>query len=182
MRLSVAFLSLQFAVALTAGESISIDTGPGTLYGALELPTAKPPFPVALLISGSGPTNRDGNSPLLQGKNDSLKMLAEGLASQGIASLRYDKRGIGESKTSGLKEQDLRFETYVDDAVLWGQYLRKDSRLRALIILGHSEGSLIGMLAARRLPADGYISIAGAGRPGGQIILEGLRSQPVPAG
>jgi uncharacterized protein len=135
---------------------------------------------VALIISGSGPTDRDGNSRLLPGKNNSLKMLAEGLAGQGIASLRYDKRGIGESKTAGLKEEDVRFETYIDDAVRLGQYLRKDNRLRALVIIGHSEGSLIGMLAARKLPADGYISIAGAGRPGGQIILLQLRSQAIP--
>jgi len=180
MRLGVVFLALLFAGALAAGESVSIDIGAGALYGTLELPASKPPFPVALLISGSGPTDRDGNSRLLPGKNNSLKMLAEGLAGQGIASLRYDKRGIGESKTAGLKEEDLRFETYVDDAVRWAQYLRRDHRLHALVIIGHSEGSLIGMLAARKLPGDGYISIAGAGRPGGQIILLQLRSQPIP--
>ncbi len=179
MRLSIVSIALLLAKVLAAGESVSIDTGAGALYGMLELPASKPPFPVALLISGSGPTDRDGNSRLLPGKNNSLKMLAEGLAGQGIASLRYDKRGIGESKTVGLKEEDLRFETYVDDAVRWGQYLQKDNRLRALAIIGHSEGSLIGMLAARKLPADGYISIAGAGRPGGQIILLQLRSQPI---
>jgi uncharacterized protein len=180
MRFSGVLLALLFAPALTAGESVSLDTGAGALYGTLELPASKPPFPVALIIAGSGPTDRDGNSRLLPGKNNSLKMLAEGLAGQGIASLRYDKRGIGESKTIGLKEEDLRFETYVDDAVRWGQYLRKDNRLRAPVIIGHSEGSLIGMLAARKLPADGYISIAGAGRPGGQIILLQLRSQSIP--
>ena len=180
MRLSVVFLVFLFANVLSAEDPVSIDTGVGTLYGTLELPASKPPFPVALLISGSGPTDRDGNSRLLPGKNNSLKVLAERLASQGIASLRYDKRGIGESKTVGLKEEDLRFEAYVGDAVRWGQYLRKDNRLRVLVIIGHSEGSLIGMLAARSLPADGYISIAGAGRPGGQIILLQLRSQSIP--
>src|SRR6202162_908615 len=180
MRLGAVFLALLVSRVSAAGESISIDTGDGALYGTLELPASKPPFPVALLISGSGPTDRDGNSRVLPGKNNSLKMLAEGLALQGIASLRYDKRGIGESKAVGLKEEDLRFETYVDDAGRWGQYLRKDNRLRALVTIGHSEGSLIGMLAARKLSADGYVSIAGAGRPGGQIILLQLRSQPIP--
>jgi pimeloyl-ACP methyl ester carboxylesterase len=64
--------------------------------------------------------------------------------------------------------------------VRWGQYLRNDRRFQALVVIGHSEGSLIGMVAARKIPADGYISIAGAGQPGGQIILTQLKSQPIP--
>jgi len=160
---------------MLAAEAVSLDTGTGVLHGTLELPTSKPSFAVALLLAGSGPTDRDGNSPLLKGKNDSLKMIAEGLSSRGIASLRVDKRGIAESKSAAAKEEDLRFETYVDDAVRWGEFLRKDSRFSALVIAGHSEGSLIGMIAAQKLGANGYISIAGAGKPGGQIILEQLR-------
>jgi uncharacterized protein len=165
-----------------AAELVKLDTGTGTLYGTLEIPATKPPYPVVLIIAGSGPTDRDGNSSAIQGKNNSLKMLAEGLAARGIASLRYDKRLIGESKIAGLKEQDLRFDMYVDDAVRWGEYLRKDSRFRSLVVAGHSEGSLIGMLAARKLAANGYVSIAGPGRPAGQIILTQLGSKPMPAG
>jgi uncharacterized protein len=173
-------IALLFVIGLTASESVSIDIGDGALHATLEVPASKPPYPVALIIAGSGPTDRDGNSRLLWGKNNSLKMLAVGLAGQGIASLRYDKRGIAESKIAGLKEQDLRLDTYIDDAVRWGQYLRKDPRFQALAVIGHSEGSLIGMVAARKIPADGYVSIAGAGQPGGQIILTQLRSQPIP--
>ncbi|MBH9787677.1 alpha/beta hydrolase, partial [Clostridioides difficile] len=55
------------------------------------------PSPVALIIAGSGPTDKDGNSALA-GKNNSLKMLAEGLAQQGIATVRYDKRGLGDNQ------------------------------------------------------------------------------------
>lgn len=79
-----------------------LETPTGTLYGTLELPKSKPPFPVVLIIAGSGPTDRDGNSTarpapnVPPGPNNSLKLLAGGLAAQGIASLRYDKRGIGE--------------------------------------------------------------------------------------
>ena len=164
-----------------AAEPVRLDTGTGILYGTLELPAAKPPFPVVLLIAGSGPTDRDGNSLAFKGKNDSLKMVAEGLAARGIASLRYDKRYIGESKIEGAKEQDLRFEHYVDDAVRWGEFLRKDTRFPALIVAGHSEGSLIGMIAAQKLSASGYISISGSGRPAGQILLEQFRARGVPA-
>ena len=95
---------------------ISLVTPSGTLHGTLELPTTEKIVPVFLIIAGSGPTDRDGNSAMLPGKNDSLKMLAETLAQNGIASVRYDKRGIGESKDAGLNEEDLRFDDLVDDA------------------------------------------------------------------
>jgi len=160
---------------LSAGEAVTLDTGTGTLFGTLEIPP-KTPAAVVLIIAGSGPTDRDGNSTALKGSNNSLKMLAEGLAAQGIASLRYDKRGIAESKAAAT-ESNLRFETYIDDAMRWGEYLRKDKRFRAIIIAGHSEGSLIGMIAAVKLPADGYVSIAGPGRPAGSLLLEQLQGK-----
>src|SRR4051794_11632517 len=129
-----------------------------TLHSTLLLPKhMSKAMPIVLMISGSGPTDRNGNSPMLPGKNNSLLMLAEGLASNGIASLRYDKRGIGESAAAMVSEADLRFETYVDDAVSWCEQLRKDARFSKVIIAGHSEGSLIGMLAAKRCNADGFI-------------------------
>lgn len=174
-------LQLLLTGVLLAAEPVHLDKGTGILHGTIELPPSKPPFPAVLLIAGSGPTDRDGNSTLLQGKNDSLKMLAESLAAHGIASLRYDKRLIGESKNFRMKESDLRFDMYVDDAAAWGEYLRKDSRFCDLVIVGHSEGSLIGMLAAQKLAADGYVSIDGAGRPAGQIILQQSKATPIPA-
>jgi pimeloyl-ACP methyl ester carboxylesterase len=136
--------------------------------------------PVVLILSGSGPTDRNGNSPMLPGKNNSLQMLADGLASNGIASLRYDKRGVGESAKAMTAEADLRFETYVDDAVAWCEQLRNDKRFSAVIIAGHSEGSLIGMLAAKRCNAAGFVSIAGAGRAAGDILRTQLAGKLPP--
>ena len=182
MKNAMLFFQLLLAGAVLAAEPVRLDTGTGILYGTMEVPASKPPYPVVLIIAGSGPTDRDGNSSMLQGKNNSLKMLAEDLAALGIASLRYDKRFIGESRITGLKEEDLRFDTYVDDVVRWGEYLRKDPRFRSLVIAGHSEGSLLGMLAAQKLMVNGYVSIAGSGRSAGQIILEQYRSQPLPDG
>ena len=182
MKKATYFFQLLLAGAVLAAEPVRLDTGTGILYGTMEVPPSKPPYPVVLIIAGSGPTDRDGNSSMLQGKNNSLKMLAEDLAALGIASLRYDKRFIGESRITGLKEEDLRFDTYVDDVVRWGEYLRKDPRFRSLVIAGHSEGSLLGMLAAQKLMVNGYVSIAGSGRPAGQIVLEQYRSQTLPAG
>ncbi len=171
-------------------ESAKLETPTANLYGTLLLPQSKRKVPVVLLIAGSGPTDRDGNSLLLKGPNNSLKLLAKGLASQGIASLRYDKRGVGETgkemllaaqKTNAMpREEDLLFDAYIDDAVLWCQKLRGDKRFSIVTIAGHSEGSLIVMVAARKMKADAFISIAGAGRPVNQILLEQLKAQLPP--
>jgi len=180
MKIGKYLFPLLLCGALPGADSVSLDTGTGVLYGTLELPPGKAPYPVVLIIAGSGPTDRDGNTALIPGKNNSLKMIAESLAARGIASLRTDKRGIAQSKTAMAKESDLRFETYVDDMVRWGEYLKKDSRFNSLVVAGHSEGSLIGMLAAQKLAANGYISIAGIGEPAGKTILRQLRGQPLP--
>ncbi|MEA2161992.1 MAG: uncharacterized protein QOK37_119 [Thermoanaerobaculia bacterium] len=153
-----------------------------SIHSTLLLPkdTSKP-MPVVLFISGSGPTDRDGNSPMLPGKNNSLKMLAEGLAMNGIASLRYDKRGVGASAKAMVAESDLRFETYIDDATAFCEQLRADMRFNAVVIAGHSEGSVIGMVAAKRCDASAFISIAGAGRPAGDILRAQLAGKLPPA-
>jgi pimeloyl-ACP methyl ester carboxylesterase len=185
MRVKALFTLLFFSVIVftplnaRAGEAMTVVSGADTLYGTLELPDGSSPCPVALIIAGSGPTDRDGNNPMT-GTNNSLKMLAEALASRGIATLRFDKRGIGESSGAMTAEDDLRFETYIDDAVLWGQELRKNERFCSIIVIGHSEGSLIGMVACRKLGADGYVSIAGAGYPASEVLLTQLEPKLPP--
>lgn len=153
------FLStlLPFNLSFAASEAVTLETLTGTLYGTLELPGGPGPYSVALIHPGSGPTDRDGNSALVPGKNDSLKLLAEGLVEQGIASLRIDKRGVGESAAAAPSETALRFETYVADAVAWLGKLRDDERFGDLYVIGHSEGSLIGMLSAERAPVRAFV-------------------------
>ncbi len=136
------------------------------IFGTLTTPDLTKKFPVALIIAGSGPTDRNGNNLMM--KNNSLKMLAEALAKNGIASLRYDKRAIGESKAAGGFESTLVFENYIQDAKSWINYLKQDKRFSKIIIIGNSEGSLIGMVASAK--ADKFISIAGAGEPADQIL------------
>src|ERR1043165_3945869 len=87
-------------------DTVTLTTPTGALHGTLLVPASTRPVPLAVIIAGSGPTDRDGNSPMLQGKNNSLKMLAEGLAARGIASVRYDKRGIAGSAKAGGNEVD----------------------------------------------------------------------------
>lgn len=157
----------------------NLKTLSGTLYGTLELPANKDQgTPVILIIAGSGPTDRDGNSAMIPGKNNSLKMVAEELAENGFASVRYDKRGIGQSQIAGMSEEDLRFEDYVNDAIAWLEKLNDDGRFSRIGIFGHSEGSLIGMLAAARFDTEVFVSVSGAGRSAGDLILEQLTGQP----
>jgi pimeloyl-ACP methyl ester carboxylesterase len=132
---------------------------------------------VVLIIAGSGPTDRNGNSPALPGSNNSLKYLAAGLAERGIATVRYDKRGIAASKSAAGSEADLRFTNYIDDAKAWVEKLRLDPRFSTVTIAGHSEGSLIGMVAASEAMTDAFISLEGAGRKPREIIIEQLTGQ-----
>ncbi len=155
---------------------ITLKTLAGTISGALTIPkNISGKLPVVLIIAGSGPTDRNGNGFGFQ--TNAYKLIAEALGKAGIATLRYDKRGIGQSTTSG-KEADTRFTDFVDDAGGLISMLKEDKRFSKIIILGHSEGSLIGMLAAKDEDLAGYISVAGAGESADKIVTEQLKSQP----
>lgn len=154
--------------------TLILQTKSGAIFGTLSTSKISGKIPVALIIAGSGPTDRDGNNPAM--KNNSLKKLAYELSKNGIASLRYDKRGIAESKASAKSEADLRFEDYVEDAKAWIALLKADNRFSKIVVIGHSEGSLIGMLAATN--ADKFISLAGAGQSADKILKEQLAAQP----
>ncbi len=143
------------------------------IFGTLTVPDGIKKCPVALIIAGSGPTDRDGNNAMM--KNNSLKMLAEELAKNGIASLRFDKRGIGESKKSAVAESSLVFENYTEDVKSWINYLKQDKRFTQLTVIGHSEGSLIGMIASAK--ANKFVSIAGAGESADKLIKTQIASK-----
>lgn len=177
-RLSLLFMALLFTATIFAGEEdITLNTPTGDIHGKLILPDGGTPCPVVLIIAGSGPTDMNGNNAGMT--NNSLLYLARELAAEGIASVRYDKRAIGKSAAACTNEEDLRFDHYIDDAAAWADKLAGDSRFTKVIIAGHSEGSLIGMVAAQRSKAvKGYISIAGCGSPAYEILEEQLKSQP----
>ncbi len=170
------------ALAATAADTVKVsspvtlETGTGKLYGTLLMPAGKKNIPLVIIIAGSGPTDRDGNNGPY--KNNSLKMLARELGDNGMATLRYDKRGIAASKEAGKAEKDLRFEDYIADAAAWVTLFKADKRFGKIIIAGHSEGSLIGMIAANNAKADAYISLAGAGEPANKILKTQFQSQP----
>ncbi|ETK14466.1 alpha/beta fold family hydrolase [Pseudomonas sp. FH4] len=159
---------------------ISLDTGSGELFGSLLLPQSAKPVPVVLIIAGSGPTDRNGNSAD-GARNDSLKRLAWVLARHNIASVRYDKRGVAASLKATPDERNLTLDAYVADAVAWGKLLKADPRFGPLVVLGHSEGALVATLAAPELDPAGVISLSGSARPVDQVIRQQLADHMPPA-
>lgn len=124
---------------------------------------------LVILIAGSGPTNRNGNQVGTQ--NNSLKFLAEGLTQNGFAVFSYDKRIFAQMISKTMDEKKLSFEDFINDAKDVITYFKSQKKYAKIIIAGHSEGSLIGMVAAKD-NVDGYVSLAGAGRPIDEVISE----------
>ncbi len=153
-----------------------LKTPTGDISGTLKVPAAAKPMPVVLIIAGSGPTDRNGNQPGMQ--SNTLLQIADGLYKNQIASLCFDKRGIGASKAAMKNEMDIRFEHYIDDVKSWINQLAADKRFSSVIVAGHSEGALIGLVASVGNPKVAkYISLAGSGRPAGDILKEQLDQQ-----
>lgn len=153
----------------------------GDIYGTLTVPINPKISPLVLIIAGSGPTDRNCNSELTRLKTNAYKMLAEKLAENGISTLRFDKKGIGESKSTIKSENDLKIETYVNDVVGWITLLESDSRFSKIILLGHSEGSLIGMIASQQKNIAAFISVAGVGTPANEFMKKQYKPKLPPA-
>lgn len=156
------------------GEFVQLDADPGPLKGVIDLPVGPGPWPVVILHAGSGPTDRSGNGPLVQ--TDCLKMLGRALAAEGIAVLRVDKRGVAGSIFALGREEDIRLDTYADDVRAWAALLRKDRRFTKVGYVGHSEGALVGLVAAKAARFDAFVSLCGPGRPLQTILREQLKA------
>ena len=134
--------------------------------GTLLTPDGIEQPPLVIFIAGSGPTDRNGNQALM--KNNMLKKLAESLSERGIATFRYDKRVVKQLRTRNLNK-NIRFDDFVTDAKSVINHFK--STYSNLIVAGHSQGSLVGLLALDA-GANGFISLAGAANSIDQIILE----------
>lgn len=182
MKLFHALLFVMVSASVAQGQStvkdsldLSLPIEGGSLQGTIFTPVGIKKPAVVLIIAGSGPTDRDGNSRMLPGKNNSLLQLADSLAHHGIASLRYDKRGIAKSQVKGLKEENMSFNDGVNDAIAWIQWL-KENGYKKIYIAGHSEGSLVGMAAATQEKVNGFISLAGSGRKIDVVLKEQIQA------
>lgn len=171
----ISSFSNSYSQDIFTGEEIEIHVNEGILNGTLSAPEGA--RTLLILHSGSGPTDRDGNNP--QMKNNSLKQLSDQLNEKGLATFRYDKRGIGRSTVKELKEENVSVDTFVNDLRLWITELENAGNFDRIYLAGHSEGALISTLAAQNNSAvNGLISIAGTGRPADQILKEQLKNQP----
>ncbi|MDY6922721.1 MAG: alpha/beta fold hydrolase [Pseudomonadota bacterium] len=173
-------LSLILAAALLsdpASTPVTLAAEPAPLHGTLLTPEGQTRA-VAVILPGSGPTDRDGNSPLGI-RAATYRLLAEGLAGQGVATVRIDKRGIGESRAAGLREEDLRFGHLAADARAWAADAAARTGQPCAWLIGHSEGALVA-LAAVEGGADavcGLVLLSGAGRPARVVLEEQLGPQ-----
>src|SRR5882757_10397985 len=137
----------------------------GAIDAVLTLPPDVERPPVALLIAGSGTTDHDGNGPQI--RPATLKKLSEQLVARKIATLRYDKRGAGGWKPEFGRPEDFRFKDFVADAVALVNYLRSGGKFSRIVVVGHSEGGLVGILTARRVPIDRLVLLVTAARKQG---------------
>ena len=157
---------------------VLLKTLSGQISGTLTLPanvTGK--IPVVLIVGDTGPTDRDGNNEKAGTDDDTYKLLAAGLAKNGIASLRYDKRLVGGS-VSSVKESQLRIDDYSDDAVSLINMLNDDQRFSKIIIFGHGQGALVSLIAVMDEPVKAYISAEGASEQADKILIAQMKVKP----
>ena len=173
-------LSLILAAALLSdpvATPVTLPTQPAPLHGTLLTPDG-PTRAVALIIAGSGPTDRDGNSPLGVSAS-SYRLLAEGLAAHGVATVRTDKRGIAGSAAAGGREEDMRFGHLVEDARAWAAAAAERTSQPCVWLIGHSEGALVALAAVEGANDSvcGLVLLSGAGRRARLVLEEQLGSQ-----
>lgn len=170
------------AAAPVAERPLTATSRGATLAGLWTAPNGEPKSASVVIIPGSGPTDRDGNSPLGV-RAQSLKLLAHALARAGIPSVRVDKRGMFSSAAPLLDPNAVTMPVYAADALAWAEKAKAEAGAPCAWLLGHSEGALVAALAAQNAPKSvcGVISISGAGRKLGDVIREQLKSNPANA-
>lgn len=170
------------------GFEVQVDTDTGSLAGTLQTPQTQmvrgscAPSSLVIVFPGSGPTDRDGNDlPRLD--TNVYAQLADALQSHGIASVRYDKRGIGGSARALPADLDsFTFDDELADARRWVDEYARDARFERVVLAGHSEGALWALLLAKQAGVTGVISLEGAGRPIGSVVGAQIEQQAETAG
>jgi uncharacterized protein len=150
----------------------------GAIDAVLATPVGVEKPPVALLIAGSGTIDHDGNGP--QMKPATLKKLSDQLVARNIATLRYDKRGVGGWKPEFGKPEDFRFNDFVTDASMLVKYLHDSGKFSKIILVGHSEGGVVAILAAQQQGVDRLVLLATAARKQGDLLKAQLEKRLSP--
>jgi alpha-beta hydrolase superfamily lysophospholipase len=173
---ALVILGLCAAMASARAEEAKIRVG--AIDAVLTTPPDVEKPPVVLLIAGSGSTDHDGNGP--QVKPATLKKLSEQLVARKIATLRYDKRGAGGWKPEFGRPEDFRFKDFVGDATALVNYLRSSGKFLRIVVAGHSEGGLVAILTARRVPIDRLVLLVTAARRQGDLVKAQLEKKLSP--
>jgi uncharacterized protein len=173
---ALAILGLSSSAMTASADETKIRVG--FIDAVLTVPPDVERPPVVLLIAGSGSTDHDGNGP--QAKPATLKKLSEQLVARKIATLRYDKRGAGGWKPDYGRPEDFRFTQFVDDATALVNYLRGTRKFSRVVLAGHSEGGLVAILTARRVPVDRLVLLVTAARRQGDLVKAQLEKKLPP--
>jgi alpha-beta hydrolase superfamily lysophospholipase len=158
--------------------TVAVDSGnedAAFLYGSFLKPLNKNNYPAVLILPEAG-ADRNGNSTDQEVKPDTYRELAQALAAKGIASVRIDKRGVGQSVKAIAREEDLRFDTYVDDAVRWIKFLQAQPHVGCVAVFGHSESAMVAALAAKKVKVCAIIQASGASRPFAAVLAAQLKT------
>jgi pimeloyl-ACP methyl ester carboxylesterase len=164
LALCAAAVPVSAAPADAVEKPVQVGRGDQTLHGSL---IAASPGPAVVMIGGSGPEDRNGDDLKHGQKSHTLQLLALALAERGIGSVRYDKRGDGESAPAG---QPASIDMLAGDAADWAKFLRRRPGVRCVVLLGHSEGALVATLAARKVKLCGLVLVSGASLNLGDLI------------
>lgn len=152
----------------------------GPLKGTLTS-GGKSEAPVVLIIPGSGPTDRDGNSPFGV-KASTYRLLAESLADRSVTTVRIDKRGMFASAATVPDANAVTIDDYARDTRAWVDAIRNATGARCVWLLGHSEGGLVALASAKAdVDICGLVLVATAGRPLGDVLKTQLRANPANA-
>jgi uncharacterized protein len=167
-----------------ASSEVTWPMGETTMYGTLVRPSGLGPFPAVVMVAGSGPTDRDWNSPLLPGTNGSARLLAEALARAGIASLRYDKRASGPHARENvpLLIGKMSMQSHVDELAGAVRVMASQEYVRSgrIFTLANSEGTLHALnyqLLSPALPFAGLVLIGPPGRAVGAVVRSQMAAQ-----
>ncbi len=155
-----------------------------TMFGTFTSPDGVGPFPGVVMVAGSGPTDRDWNSPLLPGDNGSGRLLAQLLADAGLASLRYDKRASGPHVVENLPAMigRISMQSHLDELVAAVGVLAGQDSVDAtrIVGLGNSEGCIHVLHYATSSQSVPFVALVLAAPPGraiGDLLLSQLAQQ-----
>ncbi|WP_439132786.1 alpha/beta hydrolase [Polaribacter sp.] len=165
--LVIYIFGITVTIAQIKSEEIVIDNQAIQLPGTLSFSDEKQPL--VIWVHGSGSVNRDGNQPQY------IKQFRQEINKKGIAFFSYDKRTANPKNVSFIQEDGIYFSDFVSDIKEVVNHFKNDERFTEIILVGHSQGSLIAMLALKNV--DKYISIAGAGETIDKTLIRQITAQ-----